>query len=288
MNFSHISLSEELKSELTSMEGSRRMPHALIITGGDDTSREEFVRFLCMWAVCKEDDKPCGECSACIKVNGDNHIDVYRAKGTGKTNGISVDEIRNITRDTAIIPNEADRKVYILTDADKRMNQEALNAFLKTLEEPSQNILFLLTAESLKALPQTILSRCTALTLENVVNISAETKETAINILKGIVDINELTLLKATAALSTRQKALVILPVVRSMLCDTLTLSVNAQGVGDEEICRVLSKKLTKSKIIGLLDATSDAIQKTNRNVNLTLLSTWLCGEYRRITSCVM
>lgn len=288
MNFSLINLSDELKTELTSMEQSRRMPHALIITGGDDTSREEFVRFLCMWVVCKQGDKPCGQCSACLKVKGDNHIDVYRAKGTGKTNGISVDEVRNITRDTAIIPNEADKKVYILTDADKRMNQEALNAFLKTLEEPSGNILFLLTAESLKALPATILSRCTALTLENVVNISAETKESAVRILQGIADINELNLLKATAALSSRKAALEILPVVRSMLCDALSLSVNAQGTGDEEICRVLAKKLTKSKLIGLLDATSDAIRKTNRNVNLTLLSTWLCGEYRRITSCVM
>ncbi len=288
MNFSLINLSDELKSELTSMEQSRRMPHALIITGGSDTSREEFVRFLCMWVVCKQGDKPCGECSACLKVKGGNHIDVYRAKGTGKTGGISVDEVRNITRDTAIIPNEADKKVYILADADKRMNQEALNAFLKTLEEPSGDILFLLTAESLKALPQTILSRCTALTLENVVNISAETKESAVKILQGIADINELNLLKATAVLSTRKEALEILPVVRGMLCGALSLSVNAQGAGDEEICRVLAKKLTKSKLIALLDATSDAIQKTNRNVNLTLLSTWLCGEYRRITSCVM
>ncbi len=288
MNFSLISLSEELKSQLSSMEQSRRMPHALIITGGSDTSREEFVRFLCMWAVCKEADKPCSECSACIKVKGGNHIDVYTAKGTGKTNSISVEEIRNITRDSIVIPNDADRKVYILTDADKRMNQEALNAFLKTMEEPSQNILFLLTAESLKALPQTILSRCTALTLENDVSISAEIYEEATNILKGIVGINELELLKATAVLSTRAKALELLPVVRSMLCDALSLSVNAQGIGKDEICRVLSKKLTKSKLIALMDATSDAISKVNRNVGLTLLSTWLCGEYRRITSCVM
>ena len=288
MNFSLISLSEELRSELSSMEQSRRMPHALIITGGDTASRLEFVRFLCMWVVCKEEQKPCGACAACKKVQGDNHIDVYHAKGTGKTNGISVDEIRSITRDTAIIPNEADKKVYILTDADKRMNQEALNAFLKTLEEPSQDILFLLTAESLKALPQTIISRCTALTLENTVNISDDTRKSAIGILQGITDINELELLKATAVLTTRQKALDILPVVRSMLCDALSLSVNAQGVTGEEICQTLAKKLTKSKLIRLLDVTSDAISKANRNVGLALLSTWLCGEYRRITSCVM
>ncbi len=287
MNFSHIALSDFLKDELVSMESSRRIPHALIITGGNDETREEFCRFLSMWAVCSAQSKPCGECSACTKVQSRNHIDVYYAKGTGKTDGISVDEIRNITRDTAIIPNEAPKKIYILENADKRMGAEALNAFLKTLEEPSQDILFLLTVSNLKALPQTIRSRCTTFTLESHLEVSESVKESAINILKGIIDTNELELLKATFVLNSRQKTLEILTLVLNMLCDALSVSVNSQGIMDEEICGILGKKLTKAKIIGLMEVTRDAVSKTNRNVNLTLLSTWLCGEYRRIT-CAM
>lgn len=285
MNFLDFKCSGAIRSELSSMEKSRRMPHAVIISGGDDDSRRELCRLLAMWAVCTcEGERPCGECSGCIKAKSGNHIDIYYAKGSGKTDVISVEEIRNITRDTAIIPNEAPRKVYVLYDADKRMGAEALNAFLKTLEEPPQDILFLLSAGNPKSLPETILSRCTVLTLDSVQDISEETKEMAAEILRGIIDLSEMNLLKATSVLSTRQTALEVLPVVRAILSDALSVSVCAEALYDRETAEALRLRLTKSKLIRLIDATSDAINKVNRNVNLTLLSTWICGEYRRIS----
>ena len=287
MNFSQFNFGTSIETQLTAMEQSRRMPHAIVITGGNAQRRQELCRFLSMWAVCSANSKPCTECSACRKAQTGNHTDIYFAKGTGKTNGISVDEIRNISRDSAVVPNEAPRKIYILTDADKRMGAESLNAFLKTLEEPIQDTLFLLTAENTKSMPETILSRCTTLCLEGVPDISEEIKNLAKAIVSGIIDISELPLLKATAALSSRQTALEILPVVRLLLSDALAVSVGAQGVFDSDTAASLCRRLTKTKIIMLIDATSEAINKTNRNVNMTLLSTWLCGEYRRII-CVM
>lgn len=285
MNFQGTEFGEVLKGQLEAMEKSRRMPHALIITGGSDTTRREFAQFLCQWSVCvSAGEKPCLECSQCRKVQGNTHIDIYFAKGSGKTDVISVEEIRNITRDTAIMPHEAKKKVYVLYDADRRMGNESMNAFLKTLEEPMQDILFILTAENIKAVPQTILSRCTCLTLESSTQVTGEAKETAEAILMGIIDSSELTLLKATSLLSTRQKALEVLPVVRTVLCDALSVSVGSEALFDEKLAASLRQRLTKNKIIRLIDVTSDAINKTNRNVGLTLLTTWLCGEYRRIT----
>lgn len=284
MNFSEFDPGESVKAELSAMEKSRRIPHAIIITGGSEESRAKLCSFLSMWAVCSKEDKPCGACPQCLKADSRNHIDIYYAKGSGKTDVISVAEVRNISADTALIPNEAKRKVYIFENADKRMGVESVNAFLKTLEEPMQDIIFLLTASNPKALPQTVLSRCTMFTLESEIKVSEETKECALRILEGIIHMNEMPLLQATSELNSRQKALEVLPVVRTLLSDALALSVNAQGLGSEEICRKLRLKLTKNKLIGLIDATSDAINKTNRNVGLNLLSTWLCGEYRRIT----
>ena len=284
MNFSSVKCSDSLRNQLESMESSHRVPHALIITGGDDTTRQEFAEFLCRWCVCTSGNRPCGECSQCKKAEGKNHIDIYYAKGNGKTNGILVEEIREIIKDTAIKPNEANKKVYVLYDVDKRMGKEPMNAFLKTLEEPSQDILFILTAENLKAIPVTILSRCTCLTLESSRGISSETMELAEKILMGMVSSSELDLLKALGLLTTRQTALEVLPVVRTVLGDTLSLSVGAEGILDNELSPQLRKKLTKNKIIRLIDVTSDAINKINRNVNLTILTTWLCGEYRRIS----
>ena len=287
MDFSGYEFGASLEAQLSSMEKSRRFPHAVIITGGDCAKQQQLCEFLSMWAVCTEGDKPCTKCHQCQKVKGKNHIDIYFAKGKGKTNSISVDEIREITKDSAIIPNEASRKIYILEDADKRMGAESLNAFLKTLEEPMQDILFLITAENVKSLPETILSRCTVLNLETSVQIKEETMELAKQILLGIVEVSELPLLKATAAITSRQTALEILPVVRMILCDALSHSVGVSGILDEDLATTLCRRLTKNKIIMLIDATSEAINKINRNVNSALLSTWLCGEYRRII-CVM
>lgn len=285
MNFLGLDLGEGLKNQLEAMEKSHRMPHALIITGGNESTRSAFADFLCKWCVCTADsERPCGECPQCLKAESKNHIDIYFAKGSGKTDIISVEEIRNITRDTAIMPHEAYKKVYVLKDADKRMGNESMNAFLKTLEEPMQDILFILTAENVKAVPQTILSRCTCLTLESLRELSEETKEAAKAILLGIIDSSELNLLKATSLLSTRQKSLEILPVIRTVLCDALSISVGAKALFDEELASKLRQRLTKNKIIRLIDVTSDAINKTNRNVSPVLLSTWLCGEYRRIS----
>ena len=287
MNFSGFDFGKVIENQLSAMENSHRIPHAVIITGGNEINRKELCEFLSMWAVCTSEDKPCTCCSQCCKVKEHNHSDVYHAKGTGKTNGILVDEIRSINADSIIIPNEAPVKVYILENVDKRMNQESLNAFLKTLEEPVQDTLFLLTAENLKAVPVTILSRCTTLTLQNTIEIKESVLENSKNIVLGIVDKTEMPLLKATSVLLSRAAALEVLPVVRLILSDALALSVGAEPVFEKETATTISGRLTKTKIIMLIDTTTEAINKINRNVGLGLLSTWLCSEYRRII-CVM
>ncbi len=285
MNFSEFDCSDALKNQLNAMEKSRRMPHAILVTGGSESTRRELSTLLSSWAVCvSEGEKPCMECSGCRKSVSKNHVDIYYAKGTGKTDGIAVEEIRRITKDTALSPNEAPRKVYVLFDADKRMGKESMNAFLKTLEEPSQDILFILTAENVKAVPETILSRCAILTLESHFEASEDIREAVEEIAKGLTASSELMLLKALAALSSRQQALDILTLLRLVLVDALSLSVGSRALSEEQLSSPLAQKFTKSKIIRLIDVTSDAINKINRNVSLVLISTWLCGEYRRIT----
>lgn len=285
LNFSGVELSETLKEELCAFEKTNRMPHAIIISGSDAETRKNFCKFLSMWAVCtSEDNAPCGGCPQCHKVKTGNHIDIYYAKGSGKTDAVSVSEIRNIGRDTAIIPNEAKRKIYVIYDADKRMGAEALNAFLKTLEEPMQDIMFLMTAEVPSGLPETILSRCTVLSLDKRTGVDADTLRLAESVLDGMVEMSEMSLLRTASVFSSKKATLETLPIVRELLSDALSMSVGAEAVHKSESSRLISQRLTRKKIIELINATSDAINKTNRNVNNVLLSTWLCGEYRRIT----
>lgn len=284
MNFANFEKNENIKAELNSLEQSRRFPHALILNGGTPDSRESISKLLSKWAVCKSEDKPCSECIPCQKAEKGVHPDIYFAKGSGKTDSVSVEEIRNITRACSIIANEADTKVFVIKDADKRMGVEALNAFLKTLEEPPQAILFLLTTEDAGVLPETVLSRCTVLNLEQSSGFSTETLELAKKILLSITETSELSLLKNTFALNDKTTALEVLPAMRAILSDALSLTVCDETILSKEYSETLRAKLTKKKIIGLIETVNYAIYTIGRNVNLSLLSTWICGEFRRIT----
>ena len=284
MNFENLMGNENIKSELNGLEKNHRFPHALILNGGTQDTREALSRLLSKWAVCKGESKPCSECIPCQKAEKGVHPDVYFAKGSGKTDAVSVEEIRNITRACSIIPNEADMKVFVIKDADKRMGAEALNAFLKTLEEPPQAILFLLLTEDAGTLPETILSRCTVLNLEQSSGFSEETLELSKKILLSITETPELSLLKNTAVLSDKATALEVLPAMRAILSDALSLTVSNETLLSRDLSETLSTKLTKKKLIGLIETVNYGIYTIGRNVNMSLLSTWICGEFRRIT----
>lgn len=284
MIFTDLENNENIKSELLCLEQSHRFPHALILNGGSEAQRNALSLLLCKWAVCTEAEKPCSRCVACMKAEKGIHPDIYFSKGSGKTDGIGVDEIRNITRDCSIIPNEADIKVFVIKNADKRMGSEALNAFLKTLEEPPQAILFILTAEDAEVLPKTVLSRCTTLNLQQDIPFSDKALTLAKEILLSVTESTELSLLKSSSILSDKGTALEVLPAMRAILADALSLTVSDETLLSEEYSRKLSIKLTKKKLISLTETVNHAIYIISRNVNLNLLSTWICGEFRRIT----
>ena len=93
MNFADYDFSSRLKDQLDAMEKSRRMPHAVIVTGGTEETRQSLASFLSMYCVCTSKERPCGVCSQCLKAKSKNHIDIYFAKGKGKTDGIMVESV---------------------------------------------------------------------------------------------------------------------------------------------------------------------------------------------------
>ena len=111
--------------------------------------------------------RPCGRCRDCRKAEKGIHPDVItvarQADDKGKLKReIYVDQIREIVADSVVLPNEAERKVYIIRDADT-MNAAAQNALLKVLEEPPRFVSFILIAASPAALLVTVRSRCITL-----------------------------------------------------------------------------------------------------------------------------
>ena len=141
---------------------------SVIISALSAAKASEAARELAAGILCTgEGKRPCGKCSACGKIARNTHPDVIfvsrltDGKGNLKPD-ISVDQIREISADAYILPNEADRKVYIITEAEK-MNMSAQNAALKLLEEPPNGAVLLLCTDNPSALLPTVRSRCTEL-----------------------------------------------------------------------------------------------------------------------------
>ena len=165
MRFDGFAGNEDVKRLLSSLVDGGRLPHALLIEGPEGSGRRTLARLLAQAAVCSPaSDKPCGHCPACIKAAGGNHPDIWETGGDGAARSFHIDVIRQI-RDTAyVLPNEAPRRVMLLTGA-QGMTEQAQNALLKILEEPPRHILFLLPCDNRMHLLDTIRSRTLSITL---------------------------------------------------------------------------------------------------------------------------
>ena len=152
-----------------------RLGHAYLFQGADPVELEAVARTLVKTLNCENPGRRsaagppvdcCDACLSCRKINGDNHPDVMWVRPESKTRVITIDQM--ITRKDSLRPllpamhlkpTEARFKAGIIVAAD-RLNANAANAFLKTLEEPPpDSILILLTTEPQRIL-ETIVSRC--------------------------------------------------------------------------------------------------------------------------------
>ncbi len=143
---------EDMLSDFSSKD----FPHAAIIEGENGEDRETLARLIASAVVCGRDDAPCGACPDCKKSALGVHPDIL---WLGMDQELKVDGVRGVRHDAGVRPNEAERKVFIIANADK-MNVHAQNAMLKILEEPPSTVVFLLLCENRELMLPTVLSRC--------------------------------------------------------------------------------------------------------------------------------
>lgn len=155
-----------------------RLPHALLFLGPAGVGRETCARLLATGLLCDDEAPPvpfgCGECRSCRRVLAGSHPDVHLvlpeaeavARGLAEAEGkrqpsreIKVGQVRELNRIMRLKPYEGRSRVAIVVDAHN-MNANAANALLKTLEEPGENALLVLTAPHERAVLPTIASRC--------------------------------------------------------------------------------------------------------------------------------
>jgi len=137
-----------------------RVGHSYLFSGIEATGKKTLALEFAKVVNCEKVDEindSCGECPACLKISRHNHPDIFLVEAEGHF--IRIGAIREILAQMTFRPMEGKKRVYVIDNAD-RMNEEAANALLKTLEEPSPaNILILVTAKPY-TLPSTIISRC--------------------------------------------------------------------------------------------------------------------------------
>lgn len=284
MNFSGFDFDESVKEALSALDNHGRIPHAIVIESKNKETALKAAKFLSMYVVCTGENKPCKVCGQCHKAEIKSHADISYAYPEKKSKTYSIDQMRAIIKDAYIRPNEANAKVYVFEDADNRLTDIAQNSFLKLLEEPPQNVYFILLCESAQKLLVTILSRCTVVRLKNEVKVGEKPLEYAEKIVRGIISSREYDLLLALNALSDKENADETLSTVRMILRDGLALSLGTKAVFNEKLGKELAARFTKGKIIEMIELTDDSAIKIKQNININLLTTWLCGEYRRIS----
>ena len=153
-------------AELSRLLARERLPHAILIESAAEDTAADFARQVAIALLCRREEKPCGECSACKKVRSDIHPDFLSYEGEGKSRAISVDKVREIRSGAYVLPNESERKIILLRGADA-MLPPAQNALLKILEEPPASAVFILTAVNRFKMLETVRSRVSVISLES-------------------------------------------------------------------------------------------------------------------------
>lgn len=157
-NFSDMIGQEHITKILKNQIVSAKVSHAYIFSGTRGTGKTTAAKVFARAVNClnNQDGEPCNECEACRSILEGNTTDVVEMDAASNN---SVENIRSIRQEVAYSTTGMKYKVYIIDEAHM-LSTSAFNALLKTLEEPPENVIFILaTTEEHKILP-TILSRC--------------------------------------------------------------------------------------------------------------------------------
>ncbi len=266
---------ESIPDALLTLIRTGRCPHAVLLVGGDEKSRKKACETTAAALLCENREQaPCGKCKACIKTKAGSHPDISIYTGTEKTHSVGIATIRDSIRSSLYVsPNEAQRKVYVLPDADG-MTREAQNAFLKTLEEPPSYVSFVLGADGKQKLLTTVLSRCTAFSLGEKVQKEGAERDIAAALAAALARKNEFELILAAAPLQKNRKLIKKTAVfLQTLLRDAAASDANVPTLsGCDREAMLLGNAFGMHEITQFMAVLREVCEYADKNANENLL----------------
>ena len=141
-----------------------RLTHAYLFTGPAGSNKTLAAYALAAALLCEK--RGCGVCSECDHVLKRKHPDVRYFAPEGAS-GYLIEQVREIVADTSLAPIRANKKIYILDRVDL-LGTSAANAFLKTLEEPPDDVALILLGRTRESVLPTIVSRCSVVPFRHI------------------------------------------------------------------------------------------------------------------------
>ena len=249
------------------MDSGDRLSHAYLVAAPQEEGMARALK-IAQALVCSgpENARPCGVCRDCRKALAGIHPDILilrrRTDDRGKPRReIYVEQIRDIVADAAVLPNEAERKVYLIAEAGA-MNPAAQNALLKLLEEPPRFVALILVAEHTGQLLETVRSRCVTVHLNGEGEApSAEARTLAERWLDIAAARSRISLITLSNELGERSA---------SELTDFVRA---AKGLLTDALCgRIPARKIPRAELLRLVGVMDRAEEYLRFNVSVKQL----------------
>ncbi len=148
--------------QLNNYSVQQRIPQALLITGQKGLGKLQLAHQFGFALLCEQPQSNglcCQQCHSCLLLNADTHPDFIQIMPDEPAKIIGIDQIRQLITRLTLKPQFERSRVVIVNPAEM-MNNRAINAFLKCLEEPTERSVIILVTDKPAYLPATIASRC--------------------------------------------------------------------------------------------------------------------------------
>lgn len=258
-------MKENNLEELLSLSENHLIPHAVIVECNNIEDTMKIIKEITLRALCgSELQRPCRKCSGCLKVLSDSHTDIKVIALEKGSSSIKVEKIRKIREDAYIKSNEGGYKFYIIQNGD-RMTAQSQNAFIKILEEPPKNVVFIILCGSASSLLATVRSRCQIYRMDDFKN--------------DVFTYEELSSKFADAILAEDKYEMVLL--TSKIPNDRILFKKFIEHVLHNLLVKYYEKShdISESKFMNMLDKLNYVASLIPKNINFNLLLCYLCAE---------